>query len=166
LITIHRRENFDKLTEIFSALKTIANQNPNCEFIYPVHLNPNVQSLADQLLTGVNNLSLIKPLMYIEFISLLKLSSFVITDSGGIQEEATYLGKPILLCRNTTERPEGLSTQNIILAGTEKDSIIDHATRLINDIEYYDKHAVPSEVFGDGFASRKIYDFFSLLDNN
>jgi UDP-N-acetylglucosamine 2-epimerase (non-hydrolysing) len=165
LITIHRRENFDKLKGIFSALKTLAIQNTSWKFIYPVHLNPNVQSLADQLLTGIENLSLVEPLQYSEFIILLKVASFVITDSGGIQEEATYLGKPVLLCRNTTERPEGLTTQNIILAGTDKESIVDFGTKLITDKDYYNKHAVPSEVFGDGYASQKIFDFVSSIKN-
>ena len=165
LITIHRRENFDKLKGIYSALKTLAIQNASWKFIYPVHLNPNVQSVAVQLLTGIKNLSLVEPLQYTEFINLLKVASFVITDSGGIQEEATYLGKPVLLCRNTTERPEGLTTQNIILVGTDKESIVDFGTKLITDKDYYTKHAVPSEVFGDGYASQKIYDFVSSIKN-
>lgn len=164
LITIHRRENFGKLKEIFSALKTLAIQNTNWKFIYPVHLNPNVQSLADQLLTGIKNLSLVEPLQYTEFITLLKVASFVITDSGGIQEEATYLGKPVLLCRNTTERPEGLTTQNIILAGTDKESIVYFGTKLITDKDYYIKHALPSEVFGDGYASQRIHDFLNTIN--
>jgi UDP-N-acetylglucosamine 2-epimerase (non-hydrolysing) len=159
LITIHRRENFDKLREIFSAIKTVAETNIQIDFLYPVHLNPNVRRLAYEMLSETDNLNLVNPLDYEEFIFLLEKSYFVITDSGGIQEEATYLGKPIILCRDTTERPEGLTSQNIILAGTDRGSIIKYSNKLINDKIFYQNSSVPSLIFGDGYASERIHDF-------
>lgn len=164
LITIHRRENFDKLKEIFSAIQTIAESNLEFNFLYPVHLNPNVRSLAYEMLSENDNLKLVDPLEYKEFIFLLEKSYFVITDSGGIQEEATYLGKPIVLCRDTTERPEGLNTQNIILAGTKRDSIVKYSNSLINDKIFYQKSSVPSMIFGNGYASEIIYKFLCELE--
>jgi UDP-N-acetylglucosamine 2-epimerase (non-hydrolysing) len=166
LITIHRRENFSKLEEIFSAIKNLAALHHNVEFIYPVHLNPNVNVLANKILIDIDNLLLTNPLDYIDFIQLLDKSFFVITDSGGIQEEATYLGKPIVLCRDTTERPEGLKTNNIILTGTNTESILLNCIKLITDHDFYLQHAVPSKVFGDGYASEKISAFIEALENN
>jgi UDP-N-acetylglucosamine 2-epimerase (non-hydrolysing) len=165
LITIHRRENFSKLEEIFSAIKELATLHIDHEFVYPVHLNPNVNGLANKMLQGLDNLLLTPPLDYLDFIQLLDRSFCVITDSGGIQEEATYLGKPIILCRDTTERPEGLKTNNIILAGTNTESILLNCNKLITDSDFYLEHAIPSNVFGDGHASEKILALIEDLES-
>jgi UDP-N-acetylglucosamine 2-epimerase (non-hydrolysing) len=165
LITIHRRENFSKLEEIFSAIRNLVTLHRNVEFLYPVHLNPNVKGLANEMLQGLDNLLLTTPLDYLDFIQLLDRSFFVITDSGGIQEEATYLGKPIVLCRDTTERPEGLKTHNIILAGTNIESILLNCNKLISDSDFYLQHAVPSSIFGDGYASEKICGYIDALES-
>ena len=164
LITIHRRENFEKLEEIFDAIKLLSNRNSLYNFIYPVHLNPNVRVLAYRLLSGIDNLKLISPLEYRDFIYLLGKCHFVITDSGGIQEEATYLGKPIILCRDSTERPEGLLTNNIILAGTSKNSIMEFSNKLIDNFNFYENSSTPSNVFGDGYAAERILDWITSLD--
>ena len=159
LITIHRRENFKVLDSIFTAIKLLANTNEDIMFIYPVHLNPNVKNKAETFFNDVHNLFLVEPLPYISFIKLLSHSYFVITDSGGIQEEATFSGIPIVLCRTTTERPEGLKSGNIILAGTSTHKIIELCEKLIHDNDFYVKAGVKSNVFGDGYASEKIFDW-------
>jgi UDP-N-acetylglucosamine 2-epimerase (non-hydrolysing) len=157
LITIHRRENFASLEDIFDSIKRLAFlHQEHFFFLFPVHLNPNVRGRAYKMLDGIKNLILTQPMEYLEFIHVLNLCHFVITDSGGVQEEATYLGKPIILCRDTTERPEGLHTDNIILVGTKSESIENNCNRLIYDSDFYLKHSKPSKVFGDGFASQKI----------
>lgn len=163
LITIHRRENFASLKFIFNALKLLALRNSNFIFVFPVHLNPNVQTIAYEVLEGIDNVFLTKPVEYKEFVSLLKACSFVITDSGGIQEEAAYLGKPVVLCRNKTERPEGLDSMNIIVAGTDETSIFDVSQKLIDNKNFYKQHSNPTNVFGDGFASIRIYEWFCNL---
>jgi UDP-N-acetylglucosamine 2-epimerase (non-hydrolysing) len=160
LVTIHRRENFRKLEEIFYAIKYLAESRPNFTFLFPVHLNPNVRTVALDYLNGIDNLKLIEPLNYVDFVSLLDKCYFVITDSGGIQEEAAYLGKPIILCRDTTERPEAVDS-NIIISGTSNDSIIDNANKLFDNDLFYKKSSVPSDAFGDGNASTRIIKWFS-----
>jgi UDP-N-acetylglucosamine 2-epimerase (non-hydrolysing) len=159
LITIHRRENFKVLDSIFNAIKTLANSHDDLLFIYPVHLNPNVKNKAETFFDGVDNLLLLDPLPYLSFVKLLSRSYFVITDSGGIQEEATFSGIPIVLCRTTTERPEGLKSGNIILAGTSTQRIIELCEKLIHNKDFYVKAGVKSNVFGDGYASEKIFDW-------
>ena len=163
LVTIHRRENFGSLKFIFNALKLLANRNSNFIFVFPVHLNPNVQTIAYEVLEGIDNVVLTKPVEYKEFVLLLKACNFVITDSGGIQEEAAYLGKPVVLCRNKTERPEGLDSMNIIVAGTDETSIFDVSQKLIDNKNFYKQHSNPTNVFGDGFASIRIYEWFCNL---
>lgn len=163
LITIHRRENFQILDQIFESLIIIANRYREHTFIYPVHLNPNVSRIAHQKLSGFRNVFLVEPIEYSKFITILSKSIFVITDSGGIQEEASYLGKPIVLIRNKTERPEGLKTGNIIMAGTNTESIVFECDSLIQNSSYYEVHSSPSMVFGDGNASRKILDWLEVI---
>jgi len=161
LVTIHRRENFQILDQIFESIIIIANKHSDYAFIYPVHLNPNVSKLAHKKLSGFRNVFLVDPLEYTKFITILSKSYFVISDSGGIQEEASYLGKPIVLIRNKTERPEGLKTGNIIMAGTNTDSIVFECDSLIQNSSYYEAHSSPSLVFGDGNASLKILDWLT-----
>lgn len=163
LVTIHRRENFDKLESIFNAIIDLAISYPSYAFVYPVHLNPNVNRVAKESLSNTKNIYLLEPLDYLVFMSALDQSKFVITDSGGIQEESTYLGKPVILCRDSTERPEGLETNNIILCGTNTNLIYEYSAKLINSSDFYSLHSKPSKIFGDGNASKIIYDIFSVI---
>lgn len=167
LITIHRRENFSKLDEIFNAVLNLANSYKKYAFIYPVHLNPNVYNFAKEKLGNTKNIYLIPPLDYINFVIAISNSVFVITDSGGIQEESTFLGKPVILCRNTTERHEGLKTNNILICGTDSQIIYQNASKLLNDESFRQFHSEPSEVFGDGNSSQRIFEIFKkVLVNN
>ena len=157
LVTAHRRENFGKgFLNICEALKEIALKHPKVDIIYPVHLNPNVQEPVFKLLSNINNIFLIEPLQYEEFIYLMSKAYFIITDSGGIQEEAPSLGKPVLVLRDTTERPEALKAGTVKLVGTDKNKIIKEATTLLNDKKEYEKMSKAHNPYGDGKASEKI----------
>jgi UDP-N-acetylglucosamine 2-epimerase (non-hydrolysing) len=134
LVTGHRRENFgDGFINICEALKTIAINNPNIDIVYPVHLNPNVQKPVKDILSNIPNIYLIKPLQYESFIYMMDNSYFIITDSGGVQEEAPSLGKPVLVMRDTTERPEAVEAGTVKLVGTDKEKIIKEAQKLLDD---------------------------------
>ncbi len=160
LVTGHRRENFGQgFINICKALKEIALKNPNFDIIYPVHLNPNVQKPVKELLSDIENVYLISPLQYEEFIYMMYKSYFIITDSGGVQEEAPSLGKPVLVMRNTTERPEAVKSGTVKLVGTDKEKIIIEAQNLIDDKTAYEKMNKAHSPYGDGNASRKIVDF-------
>jgi len=163
LVTIHRRENFNSLESIFVSLKNLAIRHKNYNLIFPVHLNPNVLEKAKLILSSIANIYLVEPVSYKQFVTILNHSKFIITDSGGIQEEASFLGKPIVLCRESTERSEGLDSMNIILAGTDGASILNVCERLIDDASFYQKYSNPSNVFGDGFASEKIFYWITNL---
>ena len=160
LVTVHRRENFERLSSIFLALKEIAIKNKDFILVFPVHLNPNVHKKAREELLGIENILLVEPLPYDLFMGLLKYCYFIVTDSGGIQEEAAYLGKPVVLCRNTTERPEGIESLNIILTGTDSSNIVNTCEKLIFDKSYYRLYSKPSQVFGDGYSSKRIIEWF------
>lgn len=156
LVTTHRRENFDGTTEnIFKVLKELSFRD-DINIIFPVHLNPNVSSLASKMLEGVNNVFLLKPLDYILFISILKNSYFVITDSGGIQEEAPGFSKPVLVVRDTTERPEAVDSGTALLVGKTYNKLLKNASKLLDDKLFYRKMARAKNPFGDGKASQKI----------
>ena len=160
LVTGHRRENFGQgFINICEALKEIATKNPNFDIIYPVHLNPNVQKPVKELLSDIENIHLIEPLQYEEFIYLMDKSYFIITDSGGVQEEAPSLGKPVLVMRDTTERPEALKAGTVKLVGTDRDKIIKEANILIHNKEQYDKMSNSHNPYGDGKACQKIKNF-------
>ena len=160
LVTGHRRENFGEgFINICKALKEIAINNPKIDIVYPVHLNPNVQKPVNELLSGMDNIYLIKPLQYEEFIYLMHKSYFIITDSGGIQEEAPSLSKPVLVMRDTTERPEAIKAGTVKLVGANKDKIIQEAQRLIDDKNEYNKMSKAHNPYGDGKASEKIINF-------
>ena len=160
LVTGHRRENFGQgFINICEALKTIAMDNPNIHIIYPVHLNPNVRKPVNELLTGVKNIHLIEPLQYEEFVYLMSKAYFIITDSGGIQEEAPSLGKPVLVMRDTTERPEAIEAGTVKLVGTEPKKIINEAQRLIDDTKEYESMSKAHNPYGDGKASKRIVEF-------
>ncbi len=162
LVTGHRRENHGQgFINICEALKTIALENPDLSIIYPVHLNPNVQKPVMELLSDVKNIYLIAPMQYESFIYLMDKSYFIITDSGGVQEEAPSLGKPVLVMRDTTERPEALEAGTVKLVGTDTALIIKEATTLLTDSSAYEKMSKAHNPYGDGKACEKIVDFFT-----
>ncbi|MBT0607152.1 non-hydrolyzing UDP-N-acetylglucosamine 2-epimerase [Aequorivita echinoideorum] len=164
LVTGHRRENHGEgLVNICNALKTIAKQNTDTQIIYPVHLNPNVLGPVHKLLSGIDNVLLAEPLAYPAFIWLMEKSYLIITDSGGIQEEAPSLGKPVLVTRDTTERPEAVEEGTVILVGTHSEKIIDHATKLLKDSEYYNSMSMLHNPYGDGKATKRIVNFINNL---
>lgn len=164
LVTGHRRENHGQgFINICTALSKIALKNPNIDIVYPVHLNPNVQKPVQELLSGIDNVYLIKPLQYEQFVYMMEKSLFIITDSGGVQEEAPSLGKPVLVMRNTTERPEALEAGTVRLVGTDTNLIIEQAQKLISNTVSYDNMSKASNPYGDGSASVKIV---SYIKNN
>jgi len=157
LVTGHRRENFGEgFLNICKALKEIALRNPGFDIVYPVHLNPNVQKPVFELLSGLSNIYLMAPLDYLPFVYTMQHSFIILTDSGGIQEEAPSLGKPVLVMRDTTERPEAIKAGTAILVGANYDEIVNHVDELINNISLYDKMAKSYNPYGDGKASQRI----------
>ncbi|MFN0730051.1 MULTISPECIES: non-hydrolyzing UDP-N-acetylglucosamine 2-epimerase [Flavobacteriaceae] len=160
LVTGHRRENHGEGFErICKALKRIALDNPNRLIIYPVHLNPKVQEPVNRILGQVLNVMLIEPLAYPDFIWLMSKAKIIITDSGGVQEEAPSLGKPVLVMRETTERPEAVDAGTVILVGTNEDLIVSTALNLLNDNESFEKMSKLHNPYGDGLASKRIVEF-------
>jgi UDP-N-acetylglucosamine 2-epimerase (non-hydrolysing) len=157
LITGHRRENFgDGFLQICLALETLSRNYPEMQFVYPVHLNPNVQSPVTKLLGGLPNLHLITPQDYLQFICLLESCLFVLTDSGGIQEEAPSLGKPVLVMRETTERPEAVTAGTVELVGASAERIVGFASKLIENVDVYKKMSSAHNPYGDGRAVPRI----------
>lgn len=164
LVTGHRRENHGQgFINICSALKQIAESNPNVQIIYPVHLNPNVQKPVYELLEGVNNIKLITPLSYPSFVWLMNQSYLIITDSGGVQEEAPSLGKPVLVMRDTTERPEAVDVGTVLLVGTDTQKIVSEAQKLLNNTDAYASMSQLHNPYGDGTACVKIVQFIKEL---
>jgi UDP-N-acetylglucosamine 2-epimerase (non-hydrolysing) len=165
LVTGHRRENHgDGFERICKGLKRIAEDDTNRLIIYPVHLNPKVQEPVNRILTLVSNIILIDPLAYQDFIWLMNRSKIIITDSGGIQEEAPSLGKPVLVMRDTTERPEAVEAGTVILVGTNEDLIVSVALELLNNDESFEKMSKLHNPYGDGNASHKIVEYISNLE--
>lgn len=170
LITGHRRENFGTgFKNICEAIKMLSFEFPDVNFVYPVHLNPNVNSVVRDYLGSVKNIFLIEPIDYQSFIFLMDKSHIILTDSGGIQEEAPSLNKPVLVMRETTERPEGLEKGVLKLVGTSPDSIFSETSLLLNNDAIYNNMANATNPYGDGMASERILTavkkFFSKLDN-
>lgn len=166
LVTAHRRESFGKEFEnICNALLSIAKNNRDFEIVYPVHLNPNVQTIVRKTLSGQKNIHLIEPVDYPQLIWLMDKSYLVLTDSGGIQEEAPTLGKPVLVMRNVTERQEGIDSGTALLVGTDTNKIAAEAQILIKDKQTYEKMAKAVNPYGDGTASRQILSILSNQDN-
>ena len=160
LITGHRRENFGQgFVQIFEALSILASCYPCTHFVYPLHLNPNVRQPARSLLAGFENIHLIEPLDYEPFVFLLKYSYLVLTDSGGIQEEAPSLGKPVLVMRKVTERPEALKAGTVMLVGAEKNRIVRGVERLLKDEAHYIRMSKAHNPYGDGHSSMRIIQF-------
>ena len=163
LITGHRRENFgDGFISMCRAIKTLTEKYPEVDFIYPMHLNPNVRKPIHEVfgedLSGLGNMFFIEPLEYLSFVYLMEKSTIVLTDSGGIQEEAPGLGKPVLVMRDTTERPEALEAGTVKLVGTDYDKIIKEVSALIEDREYYERMSKAVNPYGDGKACQRITD--------
>jgi len=157
LVTGHRRENFgDGFEEICQAIHDLANMHPDVQVIYPVHLNPNVRKPVNRILTGINNIHLIEPQDYLPFVKLMDMSYLILTDSGGIQEEAPSLGKPVLVMRDTTERPEAVDAGTVKLVGANRDRIVEAVNHLLVDENAYKKMAMAHNPYGDGYASEKI----------
>jgi UDP-N-acetylglucosamine 2-epimerase (non-hydrolysing) len=158
VVTAHRRENFgEPIRNICAALIQLAEKfKDHVEIIYPVHLNPNIQKPVNELLSGISNITLLPPLDYLPLIHLLKNARLILTDSGGIQEEATGLGKPCLVLRDVTERPEGVDAGALILVGTETERIVAEASRLLTDKDLYDKVSHATNPYGDGRAAPRI----------
>ena len=164
LVTGHRRENHGGGFErICKALKRIAEENTDRIIIYPVHLNPKVQEPVNRILSGVKNVILIDPLAYQDFIWLMNRSKIIITDSGGVQEEAPSLGKPVLVMRDTTERPEAVEAGTVLLVGTNEELIVSKSLDLLNNNENFEKMSKLHNPYGDGFASKRIVDFIKNI---
>lgn len=165
LVTGHRRENHGQgFINICEGLKEIAINNPDVQIIYPVHLNPNVKKPVYDILSKVNNIQLIDPLAYPAFVWLMNRSYLIITDSGGVQEEAPSLGKPVLVMRDTTERPEAVDAGTVILVGTNKDKIIQEAEKLLHDKELYLRMSGLHNPYGDGKACERIVNYIRNLN--
>ena len=161
LITGHRRENFgDGFISMCKAIKTLTEQYRDIDFVYPMHLNPNVRKPIHEVfgesLSNLENIFFIEPLEYLAFIYLMEKSTIILTDSGGIQEEAPGLGKPVLVMRDTTERPEALEAGTVKLVGTDYEKIVNEVFKLLNNQEYYDRMSKAINPYGDGIACGRI----------
>lgn len=159
LLTAHRRENLgEPMRNIFNAVKRLVIEVPNIKVVYPIHLNPKVREVANEIFGGIERIKLIEPLEVFDFHNFIKKSYLILTDSGGIQEEAPFLGKPVLVLRDTTERPEGISAGTLKLVGTDENNIYNETIKLLLDNNEYLKMSKANNPYGDGFASQKIVD--------
>ena len=163
LITGHRRENFGEgFIHMVTAIKDLKNKYPDVDFVYPMHLNPNVRKPIHEVfgedLTNLGNMFFIEPLQYLEFVYLMEKATIVLTDSGGIQEEAPGLGKPVLVMRDTTERPEALASGTVLLVGTDYQKIMDEVSTLLEDEQAYEKMSKAVNPYGDGKACERIVE--------
>lgn len=164
LITGHRRENHGQgFINICKALKQIAENHPEIQLVYPVHLNPNVQKPVYELLGDIPNIKLIDPLSYPAFVWMMEKSHIIITDSGGVQEEAPSLGKPVLVMRNTTERPEAVEAGTVILVGTNTEKIVSETEKLLKDKKHYETMSKTHNPYGDGKACARICGFIKQI---
>ncbi|MBQ3296198.1 UDP-N-acetylglucosamine 2-epimerase (non-hydrolyzing) [Candidatus Saccharibacteria bacterium] len=159
LVTAHRRENLgEPMRQIFRAIKKIVDEYPDVKVIYPVHLNPRVQEVAKEVLGDADRIHLIEPLDVLDFHNFMERAYFIMSDSGGVQEEAPALGKPVLVLRDTTERPEGIEAGTLRLVGTDTENVYSEAKRLLDDAKFYAGMAGAKNPYGDGFASKYIVD--------
>ena len=176
LITGHRRENFgDGFIHMCTAIRDLAQKYPNVDFVYPMHLNPNVRKPIQEVFTGLDtlapekgwgeagNMFFIEPLEYLSFVYLMEKSTIVLTDSGGIQEEAPGLGKPVLVMRDTTERPEALEAGTVKLVGTDYTKIVSEVSQLLDDTTYYETMSKAVNPYGDGKACERIVEFIKAI---
>jgi UDP-N-acetylglucosamine 2-epimerase (non-hydrolysing) len=167
LVTGHRRENFGEgFLNICRALKEIALCHPDIDIVYPVHLNPNVQKPVYELLVGITNIYLMAPLDYLPFVYMMQHCYLILTDSGGVQEEAPSLGKPVLVMRNTTERPEAVEAGTVKLVGTDVTKIVESVNTLLSDERTYDKMAQAHNPYGDGKAGERIVEIMRNVEWN
>jgi UDP-N-acetylglucosamine 2-epimerase (non-hydrolysing) len=156
---MHRRENQgEPMAKVFGMIKDFVAQHQDVEVIYPVHLSPAVKEVAEAILAGVERIHLIEPLNVLDFHNLAARSYFIMSDSGGVQEEAPSLGKPVLVLRDTTERPEGVAAGTLKLVGTDPDLIAREMTSLLTDKEYYQTMSEAKNPYGDGQASKRILE--------
>ncbi len=159
MITAHRRENLgEPMHHMFRAIRRVMDEHPDIKAIYPIHMNPVVRQEADEELAGCERIKIIEPLEVLDFHNFLNKSYLIITDSGGIQEEAPSLGKPVLVMRDTTERPEGIAAGTLRLVGTEEEAIYQNFSELLSNKEAYEKMSHASNPYGDGTASKQIAD--------
>ncbi len=164
MITAHRRENLgEPMRNMFKAIRRIIDENPDVKAIYPIHMNPVVREIANKILGDCDRIRIIEPLEVLDFHNFLAKSYLILTDSGGIQEEAPSLGKPVLVMRDTTERPEGIEAGTLKLVGTDEEVIYNACKTLLEDKSEYDKMSHASNPYGDGFASNRIAD---ILEDN
>lgn len=160
LVTAHRRENFgEPLENVLRAIKHLAGTKDDIEFLFPIHPNPQVRAMAEDKLSGIQNVTLCKPLDYLAFVGVMDAAHFLISDSGGVQEEAPALGKPVLVLRNETERPEAIEAGVVKLVGTSFDTIVDEATALLDSNARYMEMARGISPYGDGKAAQRIAKF-------
>ena len=161
LVTGHRRENFGEgFVHICNAIARVASR-PDVQVVYPMHMNPNVRKPVTEILGGLGNVHLIEPLDYLSFLYMMRRSYLIMTDSGGVQEEAPSLGKPVIVMRDTTERPEAVEAGTVILAGTETESMASAAERLLDDVAFYEKMAHSVNPYGDGLAAKRIAEILT-----
>lgn len=159
MITAHRRENLGQpMQNMFRAIRRVMDENPDVKAIYPIHMNPVVRQTANEILGGEDRIRIIEPLEVLDFHNFLARSYMILTDSGGIQEEAPSLGKPVLVMRDTTERPEGIAAGTLKLVGTDEQTIYENFTLLLNDAQEYEKMSKASNPYGDGWACKRIAD--------
>ena len=159
MITAHRRENLgEPMRHMFKAIRRVMDEHPDVKAIYPIHMNPVVREIADEFLGGDDRIHIIEPLDVLDFHNFLSRSYLILTDSGGIQEEAPSLGKPVLVMRDTTERPEGIAAGTLKLVGTEEETIYNEFSRLLSDKEEYEAMSKASNPYGDGHACERIAD--------
>lgn len=162
LVTAHRRENLGQpMRNIFRALRRIIDENPEVKALYPIHMNPKVRQIAAEELAGTDRIRLVEPLDVLSFHNIMDRSHIILTDSGGIQEEAPSLGKPVIVARDTTERPEGVEAGTLRLVGPDEDALHDSLLTLLTDPAEYEKMAHAANPYGDGQASRRIADILS-----
>ena len=159
LLTAHRRENLgEPMRNIFRAIKRIVLDFDDVKVVYPIHMNPKVREIANEILSGIDKVKIIEPLEVFDFHNFQNKSYIILTDSGGIQEEAPSLGKPVLVLRDTTERPEGIEAGTLKLVGTDENKIYEETKKLLTDNDEYNKMSKANNPYGDGFASKKIVD--------
>ena len=167
LITAHRRENLgEPMRNMFRAIRRVMDEHLDVKAIYPIHMNPLVRETVNEILGNDDRIHIIEPLDVLDFHNFLSRSYLILTDSGGIQEEAPSLGKPVLVMRDTTERPEGIAAGTLKLVGTAEDAIYQNFKLLLDDIDEYNKMSNASNPYGDGFASKRIADILEKSCNN
>ena len=163
MITAHRRENLgEPMVHMFRAIRRVCDEHPDVKAVYPIHMNPAVREVADRILSGDRRIHIIEPLDVLDFHNFLARSYLILTDSGGIQEEAPSLGKPVLVMRDTTERPEGIAAGTLRLVGTDEETIYRSFTELLDDPAAYRAMSTASNPYGDGFTSQRIADILEF----